>query len=468
MNTGNPSTYLHSTVAYCPECKKGEQAGIFVRDEKVFLERLCPAMGTKSVKIVEDYMWYMERMGKPRKISITKNPKPFVNSCPYDCGPCAAHTGGIHLPVFSITNDCNLNCPICFTYNRPDRKYYKSPSDMKRIIDHILDRKENIELINITGGEPTLHPDLPEIIKVCQNERIARITMNTNGIRIANDPDLAQTIKDMGVQLVFSLDTLDPQKSLIIHGRDVTELKRRALEIIEDLAIPTTILPVCIKGINEEDVAGIVHDYMKRDFVRSFTIQNMTYTGRNGSRFQPREHITIDEVEKRLSSRGIFSREDFFPLGSYHPLCYSVAYYVVHKDKVLSLTRLIDKELLTSFTEDSYLLNPGKDLSTHFREGINHLWAQGADPSFLKILRDFVDRLYPTDKVLRENEIGKLAEEMVKMIYIHPHMDEDNFDMHRVCQCGDMVPDESGNMIPACSYNLVHRKNDPRFWSDEI
>jgi uncharacterized radical SAM superfamily Fe-S cluster-containing enzyme len=464
MKIENPSTYLHSTLAYCPECGKGEQAGIFVRDNKVFLERLCPQLGTPSIKIANDYKWYLERMGEPRKILKIKNPKPVQNSCPFDCGPCVAHAGGIHLPVVSITNDCNLNCPICFTYNRPDKKYYKSPSDMKRIIEHLLDRTESIELVNITGGEPTLHPELFKILEVCQNDRIARITMNTNGVRIARDPALAQRIKDMGVQLVFSLDTLDPEKSSIIHGRDVTGLKRRALEIIEDLAIPTTILPVCIKGVNEEDVAGIVHDYIKKDFVRSFTIQNMTYTGRNGSSFQPREHITIDEVENLLSHKGVFSSDDFFSLGSYHPLCYSVAYYVVHEDRILSLSRLIDKKLLSSFTVDSYVLNPERDLSTHFREGINRLWAEGSDPDFLKVLRDFLDELYPAERILSRKEIRDLAESMVKMIYIHPHMDEDNFDLHRACLCGDMVPDESGNMIPACSYNLVHRRNDPRFW----
>ena len=246
---------------------------------------------------------------------------------------------------------------------------------MQKIVSHILAQAGNVELINITGGEPTLHPALFELIATCKHEKIGRITMNTNGLRIADDQGFAEKLKAAGIQLVFSLDTLDPVKSQIIHGQGVTDKKQKALRILEDLNIPTTLLPVCIKGVNEDDVVEIVHTYLKKEFVHSITIQNMTFTGKNGSRFQPRDHLTIDDVEQLLAARGEFSQDDFFPLGSYHPLCYSVAYYILYNGKFLSLSKVIDKKLLTQFSRNSYLLNADEDFSTYFREGINRLWA---------------------------------------------------------------------------------------------
>ncbi len=466
MHTRN-ETYLRSTLAFCDRCGTAELARIMSRENGVFMERICPVHGVERVKIANSHNWYIERMSTPRTENTIKNSMPSQKGCPFDCGPCQWHTGGIYLPVFSITNDCNLNCPICFTYNRPDRKYYKSVDETKQIISHIVEKSGGVQLINLTGGEPTLHPDLFEILKACRHEGIGRITMNTNGIRIAEDRRFAEMIKETGVQLVLSLDTLSPEKSRIIHGRDITGLKRTCLERLESLNIQTTILPVCIKGINESDVADIVHTYLRKPFVRSITIQNMTFTGKNGSRFLPREHITMDEVEDIVSTKGDICRDDFFPLSSYHPLCYSAAYYIVHDDKLISLTRILDKKLLSELSEGCYYLNPERDVSSEFRDGINRLWASGADERTVGVLKSFFSDLYPRDRKASQAEQREMLEKWVKMLLIHPHMDRDNFDIDRVSSCGDMVPDESGRMIPACAYNLLYRENDPRFWEGE-
>lgn len=430
------------------------------------MERMCPSLGTQRVKIVSDYNWYTERVSKPQTLPVSKSRKNFKKGCPYDCGMCECHTGSIHLPVFSITNDCNLNCSICFTYNRPDKKYYKSIKDTRKIVQHILDQAGKVELINLTGGEPTLHPDLFEILETCHNSKIGRITMNTNGIKIATDSRFAENIKQAGVQLVLSLHTFDPHKSVLIHGADITRQKRQALEILESLNIPTTILCVCIKDVNEEDIAGIVEHYFRKDFVRSITIQNMTFTGAMGTTFQPHDHITIDEVEKLIATREGFSQKDFFSLSSYHPLCYSVAYYIVYKERVLPLTKIIDNTILATLSEGSYLLDANPDMSTYFRNGIDRLWAEGEDEHFISTLKQFITELYPSNKKLTSQKRREIAEKMIKMIYVHPHMDADNFDIARVSRCGDIVPDESGQMIPACSYNLIYRKEDPRFWTE--
>lgn len=457
-------TYLRSTVAFCSRCNKTELARIVARASGVYMERMCPVHGAESVKIAKSPEWYIARTRKPRAMKDLNGRKHSHRGCPFDCGPCEWHTGGVYLPVFSITNDCNLNCPICFTYNRPDRKYYKSVEETKKIISHIVAKSGGTQLINLTGGEPTLHPELFAILDACRSEGIGRITMNTNGIRIAEDHAFAERIKKAGVQLVLSLDTLDPEKSRIVHGTDITGAKQACLDRLEALNIPTTILPVCIKGVNEDDVAEIVHRYLRKEFVCSITIQNMTFTGKNGSAFEPREHITIDEIEELLSRKEGITEHDFFPLSSYHPLCYSAAYYIVREERLIALTSLLDRDSIARMSANGYILSPNEHLSAEFRDGINRLWASGADDVTIRILREFIEALYPAGRSLTQNERMQIIEQWVKMLLIHPHMDADNFDIDRVSACGDLVPDETGRMIPACSYNLLYRQQDERFW----
>lgn len=456
---------LDSSRAFCPACGVTEHALITSRADGVYLERICPKQGTVSVRIAKDHRWYLERTAEPQPMESMPNAGKLSKGCPFDCGPCECHTARLHLPVVSVTNLCNLDCPICFTYNRPDQAYCKSPEEMGTIISQLTGASSDLELINITGGEPALHPRIFELLDLCAQAPIGRVTMNSNGLRIAADPEFAVRLKGSGVQVVLSLDTLDPEKSVIIHGRDITKEKLAALARLEELEIPTTILIVCIKGVNEAETAQLVRRFLPKPFVRGVTIQNMTFTGKNGSTFQPREHVTIDEVEDLLVHHGGFAKDDFFPLASYHPLCYSVAYYLADGERLLPLTRLVGKGLLTAATVNAYVLNPGEELAAAFREGIDRLWAEGEDDGTIALLRRFIRELYPPDG-LSGDERQLRAETMVRMVYIHPHMDEDNFDIARVSRCGDLVPDESGRMIPACSYNLLYRQHDPRFWEE--
>lgn len=460
-------TYLRSTLAYCPRCEKTEFARIVARPDGVYMDRVCPESGAVATRIARDVDWYVERSAQPRRAASHANCLPAKKGCPFDCGPCQWHSGDLHLPVFSITNDCNLDCPICFTHNRPDCQYYKSVEETKQIIGHIIERTGGVQLINLTGGEPTQHPDLFAVLDACRHEKIGRITMNTNGIRIAGDRRFAEKIKAAGVQIVLSLDTFDPATSVLIHGKDITKAKRKCLQTLAELDIPTTILPVCIKGINDHEIPDIVHSSLRLPFVRSVTVQNMTYTGKNGSLFEPRQHITMDEVEALLAEREGISQGDFFPLSSYHPLCYSAAYYIVHGERLISLAQLLGRELLMDLSRDAYILNPDRDLSAPFRDAINRAWAEGADDETLALLRRFLAALYPTQRQLSEAERKVVLEAWIKMVLVHPHMDADNFDIDRVSSCGDLVPDESGRMIPACAYNLLYRQQDSRFWAEE-
>jgi len=459
-------TMLSSTIAYCPLCKSNEFARIVSNAQGVFMVRQCPKKPDNAFKLSSSVDWYLRRVHAVQPVSsaCTTDRKPSSQGCPKDCGLCEWHAGGLHLPVFSITNDCNLDCPICFTYNRPDSKYYKPLEDVKKIVDHIKRENPNIQLVNITGGEPTLHPQILDILQLLKDEGIERVTMNTNGIKLSADREFAKSIKASGAQCVLSVDTFDPQKSITIHGKDISTHKRKVLALLEELDIPTTILSVAIKGLNEDEVAQIVNRYISKPFVKSITIQNMTYTGQNGSNFGSHKYITIDEVENSLAIEDKIAVDDFFALASYHPLCYSVAYYLLLDERLIPLTKIFDLETLKEMSMDNYILEPKEEFRKKFQEAISILWANGEDEDVIGSLKSFIKELYPSDRELTQKQREALIESKTKMLYIHPHMDENCFDLGRVNLCGDLVPDESGDMIPACSYNLFYRQKDERFW----
>lgn len=456
--------YINSTLSFCSHCNCSEFARIVSRDSKVYLERMCPILGVQSVIIASDFEWYNDRMHQYKTFPEPKVRKESKLGCPKDCGLCQWHSNSIIRPCFSITNDCNLDCPKCFTFNRKNTKYYITVDETKKIINEIIKQSGGVQLINISGGEPTLHPNLFEIIATCRQEGIEIITMSTNGIRIAADKEFAKKIKESGVQLVFSLDSLSPEVSKIICGRDIVDKKLKALEYMEELDIPVTILSVAIKNLNEKDISDIASIYLRKEFVRSITIQNMTYTGLNGSKFQFRDRITIDDIEKALSNKQDFNMEDFFPLASYHPMCYSVAYYFSIDGMIIPLRKILDKDSLIKKSAETYFLNPNNDFSREFLNGINELWAKGEDDIIIRKLKDMVNTIYPADRKITSKQRDNYIEKHFKMIYIHPYMDEDNFDIDRVSRCGDIVPDENGSIIPACSHLLIYRKMNPRFW----
>jgi uncharacterized radical SAM superfamily Fe-S cluster-containing enzyme len=458
-------TNLGSTRAWCPECKTTEHALYSATDEGVFMERICPRHGAQSpttrTPVCRTKEWFFARTRQPRQMCRNTQIVSAQKGCPFDCGPCANHAGGLRLPIFSLTNNCNLKCPICFTHNRHDQIYNKSPDELETLLDIIEREKQGLDLLNLTGGEPTLHPQLIEMLERCAKRSFRRVSMNSNGLILGKNRKLAEKLKETGVQVILSLDTLQRERSLRIHGADIVQGKLNALAMLEELDIPTVLLMVWIPGLNDEELPGLIDAYLPKKFICGITIQNMAYTGQYGSLFSPRIHSTLEDVEQGLARWGSFSTDDFFAHGSYHPFCYSSAYFIVDGAVRIPFTRLAPGELLLRATAESYLLKSLPELEACFRARIDELWAEGAPREELAVLKRFIARMGEAD-----TRAPRFFHEMVKTVTLHAHMDADNFDLARVSLCGDLVPHEDGRMIPACSYNLLYRQQDPRFWTE--
>lgn len=460
-------SYYGTTTGMCRNCRKLIPSRIIIRNNSVYQEGLCPACGTSSAKIAEEAGWYLKAV---QNMPPARRPKtfsrPVKKGCPFDCGLCAWHESACNLPVFSITNACDLDCPICFTYNRKDKLYFMPPAEMRRMIKWLLDSEGQIDLINITGGEPTLHPRLLDLLRICRDSRVGRITMNSNGLRLAKDLKLCATLKALGVYVILSFNTFSPAVSKKMHGRDIVDAKLKALRNLRRYDIPVTILNVMIPGVNHHEINKIIGLMDEYSNILSLTIQNMTYTGQGGGKFQPRAHLPVDAAASIIETqtKGAIKKSDFIPLPSAHPLCYLVCYLLKSGPKYTPFRRFLPETEMARLLGQHYFIHPEKGTEEIIRQAIDKLWAQGNQPRVLKELKSLIKHLYPSGSQPGIFDRQRQAEDAIKTIYIHAHMDEDNFDVSRLIKCPDLVPDANRTFVPACAYNLFYRMKDKRFW----
>lgn len=458
-------TYFKTVRGMCRLCRRIVPARVYFQDGKVWQQSLCDTCENTAALIADNQEWYLANVVRsfPNRSPLKESHAPMAG-CPRDCGPCTWHASPCQLPVLSVTNACDLNCPICFTYNRSDRIYHMPVEEMRRTVDWVVRSSERVDLINITGGEPTLHPQIVELLRCCQRPEIGRITMNSNGLRLAEDDGLCRQLAEMGVHVILSFNTFDPATSLKIHGRDIVELKLKAIDNLTRAGVKMTLLNVMIRDTNESVIEGILKLMRANDNILSLTIQTMTYTGQGGGRMADRRHIPVDEGAKVVCrySEGVLEFEDFLPRPSAHPLCYLTCYLLKSGDRLLPFTRFAPRDKLLSWMMDSYLIRLEGEES-FFKDVINDLYAKG-DKEHLRLFRKLIETLYPSTNSLTAFDRQRLAESCVRTIYIHTHMDEDTFDCSRAMLCPDLVPSEPGKLIPACTYNLFYRMKDAHFY----
>jgi uncharacterized radical SAM superfamily Fe-S cluster-containing enzyme len=452
----------------CRSCRQIVPARILFRESEVWQERLCPVCGTAAALIAGDKDWYLSRLAEmpqdrsplPASAHRTKERK----GCPHDCGPCAWHATPCQLPVISVTNACNLRCPICFTYNRRDRIFYMPLAEIEEIVDWVVRANGQCDLLNITGGEPTLHPQILDIIKLCRRPEIGRVTMNSNGLLLANDFSLCEQLSELNVYVILSFDTFSPKSSINLHGQDLVETKLKAIENLKKAGVKMTLLNVLVREENEDVPEKLLTLMRQHDHILSLTIQTMTYTGQGGGSFARARHIPVDDAAKIVcrNLHGEIVPSDFVSRPSAHPLCYSLSYLFKLGDSFFPFTRVLSAAELREKLKHSYLLKIEDD-NNFFSDVVNRLYAQN-NTALLPKFKQLLGTLFPRDRVLSHFTRQQLAESSIRTVYIHTHMDEDTFDCSRVAMCPDQVPCAPGVLIPACTYNLFYRQQDERFY----
>lgn len=472
---------LHRYVtAFCPHCHSEAPerpladvvrlAGILVeRDGHIWLERGCRTHGLVRTLYDEDpeILSYLEEWTAPTKAHIPDvagNFDPIPSA--YLRGLPEMQTQHTCILLQDIAETCNLRCPTCFTDSSPDLRHVVPTADVLANVDQRLARENGrIDVLMLSGGEPTLHPNLAELLDELVARPITRILLNSNGVRIANDDALLDllTAHRERVEVYLQYDGLSEQAHRHHRGGDLRRTKSQALQRLSEREIFTTLVMTTALGVNDDEIGDMVRLALDTPYVGGLTIQPQFGSGRSGA-IDPMNRLTHTGVLKRLGPQtgDAVTWRDLTALPCSHPHCCSVGYLVRDdndrwrslvsligteslKDKLgLVSNRIADAELpreLRMAVQES-LLGLLSEQSSLSHPQIGDVWraiCEGCDLGMGTLLT-----LASSALPGRRRKIRKLLGERVVRLTVKPFMDMSTMIEERLTQCCVHVGTRSG------------------------
>ncbi len=360
-----PYTYYDFTISLCTTCLRRIDAKIVFQDEKVYMFKTCPEHGFQKVLVASDIEYYknIRNYNKASEIPQRFNTKTHYG-CPYDCGICVDHEQHGCLTIVEITDRCNLSCPTCYAMSSPHYGRHRTVEEVERMLDIIVANEGEPDVVQISGGEPTIHPDFFEILDIAKQKPIKHLMVNTNGIRIAKDFDfarrLASYMPDFEIYLQF--DSFKPEALETLRAQDLTTIRMKALEHLNQLNLSTTLVVTLQKGVNDDETGKIIEFALKQPCVRGVTFQPTQVAGRTENFDPAKDRLTLTDVRKLiLDQTNIFQPNDLVPVPC-NPDALAMAYALKLNGTVLPMTRYVDPAHLLNNSRNTIVYEQDSEL----------------------------------------------------------------------------------------------------------
>jgi uncharacterized radical SAM superfamily Fe-S cluster-containing enzyme len=447
-----PYLFYDSAVSICSTCLARVEAKVLIKDEQVFLEKWCPEHGRERVLVADDAAYY--RKAREVFIKAPEMPRRFNTAqhwgCPYDCGLCPEHMQHSCLSLVEITDHCNLRCPICYADSGPHRPGYRDLATVERMLDAVVANEGEPDVVQISGGEPTLHPDFFAILDAARRRPIRHLMVNTNGLRIARDADFAARLKqyEPGFELYLQFDSLRDEVHQELRGAKLADVRRRALERLNENDISTTLVVTVKKGLNDHELGAIVEFALGQPCVRGVTFQPIQAAGRLENYDPARDRLTLTEVRRRiLEQTRVFEPDDLIPVPC-NPDCLAMAYALKLGDATVPLTRFVSPETLIAKGRNTIVVERDEALRAHVFE----LFATNHSPesqacSLSDLLCCLPQVQAPQDWSYRN----------VFRVLIMQFIDAHSFDLRAVKKSCVHIAQPDGRLIPFDTFNLFYR-----------
>jgi len=447
-----PYLFYDVAISICSTCFRRVDAKIVFQDDRVFMIKRCPEHGYERVLIADDVDYYRrcrEVFIKPPETPQRYN-TPVKWGCPYDCGLCTDHEQHSCLSLVEIADACNLRCPICYASSGPDRPYYRPLALIERMLDAVVANEGHPDVVQISGGEPTIHPDFFKVLDLAKARPIRHLMVNTNGVKIAESEEfaarLAGYMPDFEIYLQF--DSFERDALMSLRGADLRRIREQALERLNRHGISTTLVVTVKRGVNDQEIGKIVDFAVDQPCVRGVTLQPVQTAGRYDGFDPERDRLTLTEVRRRiLEQTPLFRAEDVIPVPC-HPDSLGMAYALKMNGKVVPLTGLIDPQVLINGGRNTIVYEQDEAV----KAGIIKLFATNHSPqSGATSLRDLLCCLPHIDAP------PAFGYQNLFRIIIMQFIDAYSFDVRSVKKTCVHIVHPDGRLIPFDTYNLFYR-----------
>jgi len=447
-----PYIYYDYTKSLCPTCLELVDAKIVFQDEKVWMLKHCKTHGDSRSMIADDVEYYKQirNYNKQSEVPLKFNTKVHYG-CPYDCGLCTDHEQHSCLSIVEVTDRCNLACPTCYASSAPNYGRHRTLEEIEKMFDVIVANEGEPDVVQISGGEPTVHPQFFEIMDIAKSKPIKHLMLNTNGIRIAKDisfvEKLASYMPDFEIYLQF--DSFKPEVLEKLRGEDLTEVRKQAIENLNHFNLSTTLVITLQKGENDDEIGKILDYATKQKCVRGVTFQPTQVAGRNDNYDDATGRITLTEVRRKIYEQyPIFTPQDLIPVPC-NPDALCMAYALKMNGEVIPMTHLLNPEDLLNTTKNTIVYENDEDLKNHlitmFSTGISVDCAEDT----------FGELMCCLPRVQSDN----LHYENLFRIIIMNFMDASDFDVRAVKKSCVHIVDKRYKLVPFETMNLFYRDN---------
>jgi uncharacterized radical SAM superfamily Fe-S cluster-containing enzyme len=305
---------LSTTESLCPVCLRRIAARrVAVRDD-VYLEKSCPEHGGSRTIIWRGQPSYASWGGPAREPTAPPRPAtPARKGCPFDCGLCPEHRQHTCCVVLEVTQRCDQGCPLCFASSRAGG----ADPDLEAIEARYRSIRSLVGSCNVqlSGGEPTVRDDLPEIVALGRSLGFDFIQLNTNGVRLAHDARYVRRLKEAGLGCVFmQFDGVDDAVHERTRGARLLEAKTAAIARCAEARLGVILVPTLVPGVNTDQLGDIIAFGLERaPAVRGVHFQPVSYFGRFPGRPTDLDRITLPEVMTGIEAqtRGAVRVEHF-------------------------------------------------------------------------------------------------------------------------------------------------------------
>lgn len=343
-----PYIFHGQITSLCETCLEPVPAKVTIEEGEVYYLKRCRTHGVQKTLISDDLTYWRGQKDwlKPGDRPLTAQTRTEAG-CPFDCGLCPDHEQHSCLAIVEINSACNLACPVCFADAENVHGAHLPLPVIERMLDALVASEGEPDLVQISGGEPTIHPQFFDVLDAVKRRPIRHVMINTNGVRIAQDAAFVERLASYAprLEVYLQFDSMDDDALIDLRGARLSRVRQSALEALERVGLSTTLVAVVKRGVNDLEIPAIINHALEWSCVRGVTFQPVQDAGRNDGFDAKANRMLLSQIRREVVKAGVFSAEDMIPLPC-NPDQICIGYGLRAGHSVTPITSLLPREVL--------------------------------------------------------------------------------------------------------------------------